>query len=354
MSFRLPSGCGFALAALGLGGLLLCRASAQDKPKGQEPEFSEHNSGAVTTNLLQLGTGRNGLRQLEDEVDRSFQTFSPKSSLEGALAPPMRPVLPPSSPAQNKRLREMRERQQQWIFMTPEELAAPPGAEDLLNLPEYGPDGKEKVKLSPMDRFYENLLYPQANGKKSNKEKDPLGPSKRFGKDDDEANSLNDALPGGISESERALKKLLGLDPARSAPTPAPARNPFSDIFHLGDPGRSAEDLKAHVEYMKQFQTLLDGPPPASSLEPVNPLAGAADSARTAASPSAGLPRSSSRPDGYDPMLGAVSPTYIPNGPGDFNSKLLNQWNPNYTPPKSAPPQVAPPTPNFTPPRRAF
>jgi len=355
MSIRLTRRSWLGWAAFGAASLLLVRSHAADPPRSAPPpEFSERTSAEVTTNLLELGAHKDGLRELEESLGNSFQTFSPKSSLDGVFAPPMPPP-PPRPVIQNKRIQELIERQKQWIFMSPEDLAKGPTAEEMFNVPEYGPDGQAKKKLSPMEQFYQGLLTHDSGSAKKKKEKDPLSPRKGLDKSDD-SDSPDDAnLPSGVSDSEKSLRKLLGLD-AKGAVAPAPVHSTLSDIFGLGDNLPSPEDIKAHQDYMKRFQEVLNGSTPVSSTDPLNALGSSGGPGRGAFNPASGLGASTAHgwTEGYDPQLGMVNPTYIPGSSMDLNARAVNGWNPSYTPPKPEPPKLTPPAPNFTPPRRAF
>ena len=94
MSFRLSSRqiC-LAVAALAMSGLLVCSAQAGGKERGRPIEFSEPKSDEVTTNLHQLTSKKDGLKQLEEDLYKPLQSFAPKSSLDGVAAPP--PQAPP-------------------------------------------------------------------------------------------------------------------------------------------------------------------------------------------------------------------------------------------------------------------
>jgi hypothetical protein len=292
-----------------------------------------------------LGSRQDGLKRLEEELNQPFRDFSPKSSLDGAFAPPMyspapRQVIP------NKRLQELLEKQKDWIFMTPDDLLAAPAAEDVLNVPQYGPDGREKKKPSPLERFYESLGNKPGNNLSSKplKDEDPLAPRRGMGKDEQDA--VDDLLPSGIKNSEKELRKLLGID-SNSEKAPGASQSQ-PELFGLGEQTLTPQEIKAHQEYLRRFHEVLNsGSPPE-----LNPAAKSLETGQALTS-TGGLP-SMLRPDGYDPHLGTVNPTYIPSGSVDVNSKVLNSWNPNYTPPPPPLVHLAPPTPNFTPPRRVF
>ena len=131
MSFRLSSlriCCGLVVVAVI--SLLPCGAQTGGRQRGRSIEFSEPKSDEVTTNLHQLTSKKDGLKQLEEDLYAPLQMFTPKSSLEGVAAPLPRP--PAGSVIQSKRAKELLERRKNWVFMTPEDLLAGPTVEEIL------------------------------------------------------------------------------------------------------------------------------------------------------------------------------------------------------------------------------
>ncbi len=356
MSYQLLSlsGCR-ALAILAMSGLWVCPVQGGGKERGRAIEFSAPKSDEVTTNLHQLTSKKDSLKQLEEDLYKSVQTFAPKSSLEGVEAPPARAPAGPVIP--NKRVKELLERRKNWAFVNPKDLMSGPTAEEILKVPEYGADGQEKKSVSLVEQYYEQLGAKRAGG---------MGPSQPKDKDDgrfgapnkskqrDDPAARDDAnLPTGLMESEQALKKFFESNPGDGGLAPTPARNPFSDIFGLGDPAPSREKALEHKKLMEEFHHILDfSQQPASS---ANSPGGSSDATRWSANPVSGLEGSwgSSRRDGFGTQLGAINPILTPSGPPDVNAQALGQSSLTPAVPKDLP-KVAPPTPTFTAPRRAF
>ena len=91
MSFRLSSPQIYLGAAvLAVSGLLVCTAQAGGKERGRSIEFSVPKSDEVTTNLHQLTSKKDGLKQLEEDLYQPLQNFGSESSLDGVAAPPPR------------------------------------------------------------------------------------------------------------------------------------------------------------------------------------------------------------------------------------------------------------------------
>jgi hypothetical protein len=356
MSFRLPSRFWSALVALGIGGLVAGCAQAADRPPARNLEFSETNRAAMVTNPSELGGKKDGLGRLEEELNRSFEDFSLKNSLEGARARRARTLPPPV--IQNKQVQQLLDRRKDWIFMTPEEMMAIPKAEDLLKPSEYGPDGQEKKKVSPMERFYEGLNRQGAGGLNAGAAggPDPLGPPKET----DPLDSLvprdgEERLPSGVKNSYQKLRGMLGTGSSASVLTPALTHGTLSDIFGLGgDNNPSPDQIRAHEDYMKRYQELLGGTAPASSTDPLNPLGGTAPSPAAGGLPAPSVP---SHLSSFDPQFAKPGPTHIPTPPADITAKVLNQWNPFQT--QTAPIPETPKAPQPIPaivdfPRRPF
>src|SRR6267154_1499457 len=173
MTFRLSSSAILAVFMIGASLFFLHNVQAGEKQRGRSIEFSDRKSSEVTTNLNQMGSKRDGLRHLEDDLGKPFQTLNPRSSLDGIFTPPMHQPSAPNIPS--KRAKELMERQKNWIFMTPEDLAGAPTEEDIFKLREYDKDGQEKKKSTPLERFMEKQKADRkGNLKKSDPKEDDL------------------------------------------------------------------------------------------------------------------------------------------------------------------------------------
>src|SRR5205814_1422396 len=73
------------------------------------------------------------------------------------MAPPPVTRQPQLSPAQVKKLKEMREKKENWVFANPEEAGKDSTLEEVFPMSEYDPDALEKKSLTPMERFYQRL-----------------------------------------------------------------------------------------------------------------------------------------------------------------------------------------------------
>ena len=339
MRFRLSS-VSYCLPVLFLA-LLVCGALAAGKQRGRSIEISAPKSDEVATNLNQLGSKKDGLKQLEDDLNKPLQTFSPKSSLEGVIAP--LPLRGPSAPViPTKRDKELKDRRDNWMFMSPEDLTSGPTLEEIFHLREYGPDGQEKKKESALERFLEksDRKGNRAKDKGSSKDNNPLG----LRKPTDERDEKDESLPDAVQESEQRLKKLFEANPAINPQLLPSAPSAFSDVFGLGNalPERTPQQ-KARMDDFKQF---LQARPPAVS-DSLNSLGGVMDSRL---SPPAGLDNFSapSRRDAAPSVMGTIGSPFSSGGLPDL--KGLGAQNQQ----RIEPVKIAPPTPVFTAPQRKF
>ena len=159
---------------------LVCSAQPAGNGRGRSIEFSAPRSDEVTTNLHQLTSKKDSLRQLEEDLYKPLQSFAPRGSLDGVIAPPVRP--PSTTVIQSKRAKELLERRKNWIFMTPEDLMNGPTTEQLLKTPEYGADGKEKEERPAFERYYERLGEKRPAGQA--KEEDVFSSSRKANQPD--------------------------------------------------------------------------------------------------------------------------------------------------------------------------
>src|SRR6266576_3716487 len=99
MTFRLSSRALPPALILGASLLFLHSGLTQERQRGKSIEFSDWKSSEVTTNLNQMGSKRDGLRQLEDDLGKPFQTLNPRSSLDGIFTPPIHQPSAPNIPS---------------------------------------------------------------------------------------------------------------------------------------------------------------------------------------------------------------------------------------------------------------
>lgn len=285
------SGCSKLLCSLVLAGLTLsvaATATAQQPPskRGRAIQFSETRSDVVSSNVNELRTKKTSLKQLEQELKKPFELLNPVADPANRLtAPPLRHTAPP---ARTKQMKELLEKRNEWIFLEAEDYyGSGLTPEEMLNLPEYGPNGELKKRKTALERYYDNLDKAQADARvaatnrarademfgtrpKDEETEDP----QKFGF----ANEPSSFNPG-LGNNERAGKSLApGERPTFSlaAPEAFPNRG-FADAFGFGrsEPIEPGSDRSRSVEARNQeFKKLLE----TGSSPPVHQDAGALNS----------------------------------------------------------------------------
>jgi hypothetical protein len=340
-----------ALAALGI-----CGVRADEKKGAQPTEPLGSRTGTVTTNSSSFKPKQNGLKQLEQDLFRPFETLTPKGSLDGAFVPSM-PAPQPASPSlQSKRAKELLERRRDWVFETPDEILAAPSGDDKMNQRDQEKESDDKLKLSPLERFYERLYSKEKKGPQKANKRDEPSDSRKSGilYDDSEADDDTD-LPLGIRETQREMKKLLAPKDRKENSALEP-RNAFSDMFGLGKNTRSREEIEMQKERMDRYRELV-GLPVTPRLES-DPLKQFRDMVGTS-------PRSPGLFPTMDTMGGLPQQNIFGTQSGSAavtpNTSLLPQGanihtTPSLAPalPKIEPPKTLPPPVTFGAPRRAF
>jgi len=320
---------------------------AADQPRGRPIEFSDPKSSEITTNLNQLTGRRGGLRDLEDDLTKSFQqTFSSGGSLDGVVVPPVRSG---PGPGQNKKVKEVLERKKNWAFRNPEDLTSGPTAEELFNLPEYGADGKEKKPRSSVESYFERLDHDRqgALGKRDREGAGdkPFAAIREAVNLQDDAESKNEVLRE-IKDSDRSMLRFFDSRPGGSMPVPESPRSTWSDIFGLGET-RSIDQLDAQKLYekanMNQFKQLLGSSPlPSMATEGpsfVNPI----NESRPVV-PIGGLDTlpAQSRPSSFGGNAGRIGSPSSPFGLPDAAMKAADPWAAPPMSPKVELPKVTP------------
>ena len=350
------------LAVLALNNPLAGRLAAQSMPRGRPIEFSDPKGGGVYTNLQEFGSRTDRLKQLEEELSQPLRMFSPDTSLGGAPVPFVRPSTTPV--IQSKKLQDLLERRKNWAFLSPEDVAAGPTAEDIFGVPKYEADGQETSKTPALEQYFKNIDRRQGRSAGLTKlsEEDLFGQRKTTDSDSGFASSSDSDMPSGVKDSEQALKQLLVPETDINTFAPFVTRGSPADIFGLGDQTLSPKQISAHKAYMQEFQNVLNGTTaapgidPLDSLNPFNPLQAMSEVAREPVKLGGGLDNllGTTRHKRLDGQSELIDPALLPNAASDINAQVLNQWNPFSTLPNTDLPKLTPPAPAFTAPRRPF
>jgi hypothetical protein len=354
MSLRLSS-VGCLATATVLAALFAWTTRAADQRRGRAIEFSELRSAEAITNLNQLSTKRNGLKQLEEDLYKPLQSFAPKTSLDGFFDPPEQPRAP--SQLQSRRAKEQLDRQRNWVFLDPDEKAAGLSPEEIFHMPEFDADGQEKKKLSVFERYLANQDRKRADKAKTDKSNTGRNKSEDFFGSGEESDSRDDAgawddkSTDGAGNRDRGVKKPFGNDIGGSAPLIG--HGTFTDIFGLGEKAASAEDAAKHKAYMDEFRSLLNSGWKTTG-ETLSSPGGLPEAAKSSFSPVGAwdsLPGSKSRetPSSFSGSVPSFSSS--PSRSSGFDSSFRNSTP---APAPAATTKVAPPIPTFTAPRRSF
>jgi hypothetical protein len=310
----------------------------------------------VTTNSSSFKPKQNGLKQLEQDLFRPFETLAPKGSLDGAFVPSMQAPQPAAPSVQSKRAKEMLERRRDWVFETPEEILAGPSSDDKWNRRDQDKESDDRLKLSPLERFYDRLYNKEKKGPKGNK-LDKLSDSRKSGILPDDSEADDDAdLPLGMRETQREMRKLLAPKDRKEGSSSEPSRDGFSDIFGLGKNTRSHEELEMQKERMDRYRELVGLPvTPRLASDPLKQFRDMVGLSHKSPdlSPTmdtlGGLPQQNIF--GAQSGSAAVAPntSLLPDGAKIHTTPSLAPALPKIEPPKTLPPPVT-----FGAPRRAF
>jgi hypothetical protein len=332
--------------------------------RGQKIEFSSPQSGVVVSNLNHLGTKQPGLKQLEEDLSRPFESLNPDSSLGPVIVAPSRP--PPLQPTiqskrEKEREKELEDLRKNWAFVNPDEVTKGPTPERVFGVKEYEKNGEEKKSLSVLEKYFQNSApkpggedeqVDNSFGKKENDGLDPLRSTDRW-----------ETLDGSAHKSGQSLKGLFGsnLD-GRTAPRSATLSGlPNPELMNVGglQNSRPTPEQERMDALRDQYKQLLGPrsalPATGSSLYPLNPQV---DPARALPNPAKSLDPFSSptKQDPLNPFQNAINPTTAFQPPifQDMNSRAFGQPGLPSSLLPTPPPKAQPPPANFSFPTRKF
>jgi hypothetical protein len=359
MSFRFSSlQIWLAAATVLLSGVLAGNAQTGRKERGRPIEFSLPKSGEVTTNLHELTSKKDSLRQLEEDLYKPLESFRPESSLDGVVAPP--PRTPSAPPIPSKRVKELLERRKNWVFMSPEDLVSAPTVEDVLKTPQVGPDGQEKKELPSLERYYDRLSTKrvQPDNPLQPKSEDLFGMPSKSKSPDERVPHEDLIIPSGVRERAEALNRLVESDRSEGRFSRVATHGDLSDTFGFGNQPVSKEQTQEHKKLMDDYRSIVDPswhPPAVATAENLMSTLGA-EAASSAGKPAVGLPSSLSPAPltALEEQMNVTSPQLGPAGLLNVNAHALGQTRPTPVLPTSDPTRVPPPAPTFAVPKRAF
>ncbi len=351
-SISLPAVCWLLVSLLTLS-VAAPNANAADRRHGNAIEFADPGNAEVITNMQKLNTRRDGLKLLEEDLERPLQGFVPRSSMDGVPAELPRSPTPPA--INSKKVKELLEKQKNWVLLSPEDLFDNPSAESFLNLPEIGPDGREKKTLSATEAFYERMN--RRSAERARMRETGLFGQPKSGTDDyrDGFNRRPDEkLPGELGARANDLRNMIKSDWDGTKAAPEVSDSMTRDMFNLDNkPDAGEERNKERKTMMEEYRHMLGMPTTASELsaqtlypQPASPFAtpGFAEAPKAVAKPAAAEP--------------AANPFSLPTLPSLFPE---NKEQAAFTIPGAPKPPPPPPPKSITPsgpitefPRRKF
>ena len=349
------------LVATGLAPTVVMLASGEESQPRREPaiQSSDVRCDVVSSNVNQLKANKTTLRSLEQSIKKPFEWPSLGDSLADRFtaAPVWRA---PPSIGEVRQMKELLEKRNEWVFLSPEDyFAAGLTAEEILNLPEYGPNGEQKKKKTALERYYERLDRESA---KSQVGSDVLTRRKMGERQEGLKELLLGGQPNSWSFGLSDLKQTVehessGVSSAFDTVVSDKAETRgFSDLFGFGKAEPAPEKSRAMEARMQEFRQLLE----TRSLTTANPGVGTLNplSSSSLAAPLTGpstgiaVPGSDNGRGALTPLApGSVSQTSLPglaSPPASFGSP---SWQ---TPPAPETPQMTLPPPTFNIPKRKF
>ncbi len=292
--------------------------------RGADPLPQNSNLSASLTNLSNAGLKKDGLKQLEDELSRSLQPFSPRGSLDSILTPRYIP-----SPVAPNRQPSSSESRRNWPFDDPAGL---------------GPDPFKSMngpgKRNSLEDIFNTMDKSRSTGNAGSSRPET---AKRPGARPFDELDEDMKLPSGIRESAKKLRdKLFGADTLFD--TGSANRGGLSGLLPPDD-RLSREQIQAHQDYVQRFRQTMDIPGPWTT--PDNPLSSLGFGAgRTLPVVTSPLPGATTPREGFAATPMAVDSLLHSTVLPDLSQQVVNQWNPLYAAPKVE----APPPASFTPP----
>ena len=309
----------------------------------RELSTAETNSVEVFRSLNQLGNKDEGLKRLEEELNRSSLTFSSRRSIDSEVPLSSAPLPMPS--VTSRRKKNDTGSFDGWLS-TPDTTAAT-SSEDIFGFPGLDSDRKPKTKAS-WQQIYQRLKQDDLNST-------GLGTSVRAGARQPSQVDDDRDLPASIKEHADKLKSsMAGTDFGSSIFKPAPSGSAFADFSGLGNgsTGQTPEQAKAHKASMENYISAVFGDSsPSTAITAIQSLgtAGSSDPLKAPVSPLESLAEPS-RAQSFRPSAGMTGTLLPPTALPNVNANVLNQWNPLYTEPKLELPKAQP---FFTPPMEA-
>ena len=253
-------------------------------------------SSASATNAPPRALKKDALKLMEEDLFRPMKGLAPESSIETMTSPQLRAPVNNRNPEQSHKLKDQKDREKNWMLLSPNDLIPGITPSEWLKLREYDSTGVDQKKLSVVEKFYLNAETEKLKNARKGSAADSLSPEQDRRGNDNSADESS--LPAGLAERTHSLKGLFrdpdgnnnsGRDEIRDDQHRGPS---LSDIFGIG-PAKS--DRLDHVDFHKNRmddyrESLGLAPLPVSPLEANNPFAAMRAPPKSAPAPRIGLP----------------------------------------------------------------
>lgn len=245
------------LAVIVLLNVCLTGFAQQTPARGGRPIlFSEPKSDLVSSNLNAMG-GRNSLNRLDEDLKKPFDLLDSENVTE-SLHPRMQPQLPPPK-VNSKKVRELIEKQHNWIYLDPNELdELSKKAEEMFKEDQYDASGLPKKKLSPLESFWLRMDRQQATATNDVRKSDALSTDDEK-KDDNNLSGIFSRKSDDGKSGDGGLGAFKFADPASGGSYFADPSKPrdFSTYFSSPTPP-TLENAEAREARMQEFKAILD------------------------------------------------------------------------------------------------
>ena len=298
--------------------------------------------------------------------DSLFGTHKPMD-----VSPPSAPETPHRrphlTPPPDEKTRQRMDEQRNWVFSGMNELNSPQSTEELTGVPELGPDGRPKAKLSAMEKYYKSL---DGDPSSLSNQMPDLVTMMWTVKQLSGTNSLSPlifAFPNGDPALLKNLMMLPQMNPVNGdMATPDDSVSPPRSVTAAAAAAAADRDQKRHRDAFKQMLGIGPDAPAAApaSFGSAGSFAPARPAAPSAFNPSYAPVAAPYTPNSLSPVTTGFPPaaasSYHPYDPGFATSPAnpggINSQNDrtSFSPPSRAlqPPPLDPYTANF--PKRKF
>jgi hypothetical protein len=313
--------------------------------RGPSIQSSEAKNDTVSTNVSVLTEkNNNNLLRLEEDLSRPFQMLGRDAAGGSARMLPR----PPAGPViQSKQVRELLDRQKNWVFTKPEDQVSGLTGEEMMGMPPLDEEGREKSEKPTFERYFEDLVRGDAGG--TNRVPDSLADSlesrDELARREDLPDPARDAARAELNDKESGLRQWVKDDSTIRVLPNLNAAPAMPDLFDTK--GADSWQMRAQESRLDQFKQSLQAELPKSTAPGLSglPAAGAnlgpVSSGSSLFNPSPSLPAATKAGSAGNSTLSLPTPPTLSGGAEAA-----------YTPPPT--PRPPPASPFMSIPKRKF